>query len=162
MTGGSHSFIDSWLVEQAIEPVKFPTSTVRAVFDNEQKVSKTWKVKVGNKCLSDVITSHAYITIHDDKNLQYQANLSPKFWAFDEITEDKINSSDHMWNDKDFFRKTRDSVLRNRLARLVNNSAEPDIIDSKDIICLLFYNFELGSFSPHKEFILFVYPFCYN
>lgn len=75
------------MTEQADKPMRFPDGLVRSVFDNEQLVGKTYRVKSENKISTIVITSHLYIAI-DEKNLtQTEEKYVPSNWLFSKPTD---------------------------------------------------------------------------
>ena len=59
---GSSDFISKWLTNESSEPIEFPDGLVRSVFDNEQVIGKTHKLKADKRVPASVITSHIYIS----------------------------------------------------------------------------------------------------
>ena len=55
---GSYTYLTSWLKQQASNPLKFCNDLCKAVFDNNQKIGKTYLVSETNKVPSSVMTSH--------------------------------------------------------------------------------------------------------
>ena len=58
---GSQDYISKWMYEQATSPPPVPTGIVRSVFDNEQVIGRTHRVKADNKVPMSIVTSHIYI-----------------------------------------------------------------------------------------------------
>jgi len=58
---GSYDYMAKWMSAQALDPIDVPMGVVRSVFDNEQVIGKTYKVRAENKVPMSVVTSHIYI-----------------------------------------------------------------------------------------------------
>ena len=61
--GGSYTYLISWLKQLANNPLKFPNGLCKSVFDNNQKIGKTYLIPGTNKVPSSVMTSHLWITL---------------------------------------------------------------------------------------------------
>ena len=130
---GSYEFISKWMTDQAATPIEMPGGLVRSVFDNEQVVGKTLRVKADNKVPMSIITSHMYISIDNNSKLQNNASLAPCNWLFEIPTDLQkqqfLNDSDVY---TDFFRDTRNSLLQERLSVIVqeHKNTQTDFIDA--------------------------------
>lgn len=141
---GSSDFISKWLTDQSNQPVEFPNGLVRAVFDNEQVIGKTYKVKADNKVPSSVITSHIYISLDTENKLQNEASCAPDRWLFTKTTEEQIAEFSSLSADSfpDLFRGTRNKFIESRLKLLVNDHKEnafdfvDDLLRKKETVCL--------------------------
>ena len=82
---GAYTFLESWFTTHAVDPIQFPNGLVRSIFDNEQKVGKTWRIKMNKRFPLSVITSHANISLDTNNNIQEKERLMPKFgvrWSY--------------------------------------------------------------------------------
>ena len=76
MPSGGHTSVTKWLNKAASTEIPFPPGIVRVVFDNEQVIGKCYRVKANQSSVpSSVVTSMAYLLIHESSQLQYQATL---------------------------------------------------------------------------------------
>ena len=130
---GSYWFIENWLTSQAVEPVIFPEGMVRCLFDNEQKVGKTWRINLNGKFPLSVITSSATISLDKDSEIQGKEHLKPKYWRLKDISPENcyqnIESKEMLWNDEDYYRSTRNNLIKKRLNVLKQQAEkEGDII----------------------------------
>ena len=130
---GSSDFISKWLNEQSSTPVDFPEGLVRSVFDNEQVIGKTHKVKADNKVPASVITSHIYISLDNENKLQNDALYAPSSWLFTDGTNEKKAEFSCLPANSfpELFRGTRNSFIESRLLSVVNEQKEneSDFID---------------------------------
>ena len=111
--GGGYSYISNWLRNQSKEPISFPIGLVKTVFDNSQKIGKTYLISSTNKVPSTVITSQLWITFDEDDNCQSLKELSPKEWIATELSADQQNSLiDHISKPTDQFRITRNKHIQ--------------------------------------------------
>ena len=120
------------MADQATEPVQFPDGVTRCVFDNEQVIGKTHRVKAGNKVPMSIVTSHAYISIDPDSDFQKDEIYSPRAWLFDKPdTEQRHNFLSIDASSALYFRQTRNSFIKERLASVQNEQKEngKDFID---------------------------------
>jgi hypothetical protein len=60
---GSYNYMAKWMSEQALDPIDVPMGVARSVFDNDQVIGKTYKVRVP----MSVVTSHIYIYTQQKK-----------------------------------------------------------------------------------------------
>ena len=75
---GAHTFLTTWLNNNASQCLEFPEGLVRVVFDNEQVIGKRYRVKANQQSVpTSVITSHAYLSIDVTNNIQYNNTYSP-------------------------------------------------------------------------------------
>lgn len=73
--------ICKWMLDEV------PTGIVRSVFDNEQVIGKTYKVRAENKVPMSIVTSHIYISIDPNNKIQNEEQYSPDNWLFRDPTE---------------------------------------------------------------------------
>ena len=66
--GGSY-FSSTWLNEQASEAIKFPPGLVKSIFDNNQKIGRTYAITGDNKVPSVVMTSHLSLVLDEKSTL---------------------------------------------------------------------------------------------
>lgn len=81
-TYGHYHALKDWLSNQFMEPLPYPENDCVAIFDNNQVICRSWKIKVNNKVQSPVVTTIFQIE-YPSYNLQRQVNLKPKFLNFD-------------------------------------------------------------------------------
>lgn len=79
---GHYHAVKYWLSNQSLEPLPYPENGCVAIFDNNQVISRSWKIIVNNKVQSSVVTTICQIE-YPSYSLQRQVNLKPKFWNFD-------------------------------------------------------------------------------
>ena len=60
---GAYMYVTNWLKQQSKEPLKYPKELVKSVFDNNQKVGKTYLISETNIVPTSVITSYLWITL---------------------------------------------------------------------------------------------------
>ena len=118
---GSYQFILNWCYNQS-SFLAFPMSDVKAMFDNEQKVGRTWQMKPNSTCPMSVITTHGQIVLTTKK--QYDESLKPKYWLFK--CNNNNNNNNSRLGDDNFFRVCRDEFLQLRLENLFKS---PDSVD---------------------------------
>ena len=59
--GGSYSYIQNWLNQQSHTAIPFPEGLAKSVFDNNQKVGKTYVITGDNTVPTIFMTSHLHI-----------------------------------------------------------------------------------------------------
>lgn len=79
---GHYHAVKDWLSNQSMKPLPYPDNDCVAIFDNNQVIGRSWKIKVNNKVQSSVVTTICQIA-YPSYNLQRQVNMKPKFWDFD-------------------------------------------------------------------------------
>lgn len=86
--GGPHGCYDvvkDWLGNQSMNQLQFPCGDCVVVFDNNQVIGRSWKVKLNNKVKSSVVTTICQIEYPGYGNIQSRNDLLPKFWHLDII-----------------------------------------------------------------------------
>lgn len=117
--GGAYSYVTNWLKEQAKEPLKYPEGVVKSVFDNSQKVGKTYLISGTNTVPTSVITSHLWITLEKDSNLQNDQKYRPEEWMWKDVDENvKIELKKSLTQSTENFRKTRDGFITTILEKV--------------------------------------------
>ena len=130
--GGAYTFLCNWLKEQSKDPLKFPEGLVKSVFDNNQKVGKTYLISETNIVPTSVITSHLWIIFDPTSKMQEKSSLKPCAWMQKELddsqTDELIRS---LTVPTENFRLTRNSHITKCLEIVVNqfHNSDADIID---------------------------------
>ena len=114
--------------------IPFPSGLVKAVFDNNQKVGKTYLISETNIVPTSVITSHLWITLDPESKMQENQNFKADQWMRTEVN-DTIKKqilktlSETCGNS---LRNTRDSFIQSCIDKIVKQSKDvaKDIIDS--------------------------------
>ena len=110
---GSYTFLSNWLKEHGKEPLEFPKGLVKAVFDNSQKICKTYLITGTNTVPTSVITSHLWITLKSDSDMQNKPELAPKNWIFKSLSTEQQNElKDKMFETSMDFRATRNKLIK--------------------------------------------------
>ena len=132
MPGGSYSYLVSWLKEQSSEPLKFPDGLCKAVFDNNQKLGKTYLISGNNIVPTSVMTSYLWVTLDPNCTMQEKLRCKPVNWmweAIDKDIESKLLTA--LTSPGDGFRKTHDSFIESCIAVVLkqHNKKTTDFID---------------------------------
>ena len=130
--GGSYSYLVSWLKEQASEPLKFPDGLCKAIFDNSQKIGKTYLISGDNVVPTSVITSHLWLTLDPNSTIQSNQMYKPTNWMWEMVN----NETEHLLlksltSSGEGFRTTRD-IFITRCIYVVSkqhNKKDVDLID---------------------------------
>ena len=110
--GGSYFTLSSWLNQQARKPIEFPPGLTKAVFDNNQKVGKTYVITGDNKVPTAVMTSNLWITFDEKCGKQNENYLKPEHWMWNVISEnEKEQLLELMTNTTHEFRESRDKFI---------------------------------------------------
>ena len=107
--GGSYTYLSKWLKDQSKKPLKYPAGLVKSVFDNSQKVGKTYLISETNVVPTSVITSHLWITLDKFNNLQENKRYQPGKWMWKEV--DKVALKSALTAPTDKFRQTRNKFI---------------------------------------------------
>ena len=70
------------MFDQTTDEIKFPHGVVRGVFDNEQVIGKSYRIKNENKVPSSIVTSNLYISIDPCSALQNNVDFALNNWLF--------------------------------------------------------------------------------
>ena len=81
---GSNSYLSSWLSEQAQDPVECPKGLIKAVFDNNQIIGKTYLITGDNTVPTSVMTSNIWITFEEESDMQKNKAYAPEQWMWEE------------------------------------------------------------------------------
>jgi len=132
--GGAYTHICNWLKEQSQDPLQFPKGLAKSIFDNSQKVGKTYIITGTNKVPTSVITSHLWVTLDEDDNLQDDISYSPTNWLLNKkLTEQqRDNLLQVLTKPSNEFRVTRDNFITKCIG-IVNNQVkdDQDCVDEK-------------------------------
>jgi len=110
--GGSYSYVTSWLKDQSKDLIKYPSGLVKSVFDNSQKVGKTYAITGTNIVPTSVITSHLWITLDKSSDLQEQLKYKPGEWMWKEIDQETSSKLiELLTKPRENFRNTRNSFI---------------------------------------------------
>ena len=105
--GGRYNTLCRWFNSATPKAPSGPKGDTLYVFDNEQRVGKTWSVKPNNKVKASVITNVAAVTLNEDLQYQAKRELHPSQWLTEENT---INAVEELLN--------KDDVSQERLRKL--------------------------------------------
>ena len=115
--GGGYTHMCNWLKEQSKEPLTFPDGLAKAVFDNNQKIGKTYLITGTNKVPTSVITSHLWISLDKQNKMQTAKEFTPENWMFKEMsTEDSTNVKKLLTEPSCEFRQTRNHFIEKCLS----------------------------------------------
>ena len=131
--GGGYTYIANWLKQQCKQPNPFPTGLVKAVFDNNQKVGKTYLISETNVVPTSVITSNLSIVLDPNSTIQENSRLKPDNWMWNILDEEfKEKMFKIMTEPSDKFRETRDLLIGKCINYVVRQHklTTHDIIDS--------------------------------
>ena len=109
--GGTHTYLSSWLSQQANEPIDCPAGIIKAVFDNNQKIGKTYLITGDNIVPSIVMTSNLWITFNPTSTLQNEEQFKNDFWMW---TDKEINSDELinvLTEPGAYFRESKDELI---------------------------------------------------
>ena len=132
MASGSCTYLKDWLNQKTKDQTPMGTGAVKICCDNEQVIGKRYNVRAGGSCVPmSVITSHAYITIGKNSEIQNDTSLKPNNWMFDSLSIEQENSFKTFHSKYDtYFRSTRNDLIDRRLKELLlEHSGEGDYID---------------------------------
>ena len=106
------------------------------VFDNNQKVGKTYIIKGDNKVPTTVMTSHLWITLDKNSTKQSHVIYKPQYWMWpnrtSQTTEELLFIK--MIQPSQNFRETRDSFITDCISLILkqHNSHPFDDIDKSN------------------------------
>lgn len=107
--GGSYTNLSKWLRDQSKKPLKYPTGLVKSVFDNSQKVGKTYLISETNIVPTSIITSHLLITLDKSNKLQENKRFQPGEWMWKVV--DKVDLKRSLTAPSNKFRQTRKKFI---------------------------------------------------
>ena len=76
--GGSYPYIQNWLNQQSHTAIPFPNGLAKSVFDNNQKVGKTYVITGDNTVPTIVMTSHLHIIFDSHSEVDNDITLKPE------------------------------------------------------------------------------------
>ena len=130
--GGAYPYLSNWLNNQAREPIKFPDGMVKAVFDNNQKVGKTYLITRTNVVPTSVMTSHLWITFDANSNLQTEKSLKPDSWMWkNRNTAFREELTKFLTRPSPQFRKSRNAFVETCI-RIVHQQHDGSLTDYVD------------------------------
>ena len=110
--GGSYYYLSTWLNEQSNEPIKCPIGLVKAVFDNNQKIGKTYLITGNNVVPSVVMTSNLWISLDQGNIIQDHLSYKPDEWMWNKPQDTHLkNITSSLSEPGEGFRKSRDDFL---------------------------------------------------
>ena len=111
--GGAYTYLTNWLKEQSKGPLEFPKGLVKSVFDNSQKVGKTYLISGTNTIPTSVITSHLWITLDKGNDIQNDVKFSPSELMLGKtLTENQSKELlENLTKPSERFRETRNTFL---------------------------------------------------
>lgn len=134
--GGAYTYLSNWLKELSKDPLEFPIGLVKSVFDNSQKVGKTYLISGTNIVPTSVITSHLWITLDKNNAMQNDDTFSPSKWMLGKnLNDDQCKTLlESLTNPSEKFRETRNIFLSesiNIVNAQINDESHEDFIDEK-------------------------------
>lgn len=131
--GGSYTYLMKWLKEQASEPLHFPNGLCKAVFDNNQKVGKTYLITGTNTVPTSVMTSHLWISLDVNNLMQNDSKLRPDKWMWESMDTPDLASKfiQILMSPGEEFRTTRNSFIESclKIVQKQHNQSQFDDID---------------------------------
>ena len=110
--GGSYSYVAKWLNSQANEPIKFPDGFVKAIFDNNQKIGRTYLITGMNQVPTSIMTSHLWITLDESNTIQNESVYKPESWMWNaKGTLEKENITKLLTTSSEALKQSRDSLI---------------------------------------------------
>lgn len=134
--GGAYSFICNWLREQSKEPLKFPNGLVKAIFDNSQKVGKTYLISSTNIVPTSVITSHLWVVLDEQSEVQNKKELSPINWIYSPLSQAKKTALVNLLSKPSMeYRITRNRSIQSCIQVVINEvENKVNIMDERVIV----------------------------
>ena len=117
--GGSYYYLSSWLNQQADNPIKCPPGLIKAVFDNNQKIGRTYAITGNNTVPSIVMTSHLWITFESGNEIQNRIDLKPDSWMWNLNVDTEKNVLNMLTESGPDFRKSRDNLVKTCIEAVV-------------------------------------------
>lgn len=130
--GGSYSYLVSWLKKQASEPLKFPDGLCKAIFDNNQKIGKTYLITGDNIVPTSVMTSHLWITLDPESTVQKNESFKPTNWMWNDVKQETENELlTILTTPGEAFRRSRNSFIKSCIKSVwqEHNKKATDFID---------------------------------
>ena len=129
---GSYSTIGNWLKNRAVGDIAASKNDFICFFDNNQILSRNWRVKYNSKYSVNVITTVVYIVPDPASTIQTSVNLSPFYWLAFNNSETLSNIIKH---ENDLFSVTfseyRDTFI-NHVIQIVDGSLDINFQDNTD------------------------------
>ena len=121
--GGSYPYIQNWLNQQSHTAIPFPNGLAKSVFDNNQKVGKTYVITADNTVPTIAMTSHLHIIFDAHSEVQNDNTLKPEKWMWknQNNAKEKVKPSLHIPNEE--FRKGRDEFIESCIILLYQQHA---------------------------------------
>ena len=130
--GGAYTYITKWLRDQSKNEIPFPKGLVKSVFDNSQKVGKTYLISETNIVPTSVITSHLWIVFDESSKLQENIRFKPSSWMSKDIDESSIIN--RLTKPTDNFRVSRNNFIEKCLSIVKDEIEENNKSDNIDSI----------------------------
>ena len=124
--GGAYTYITKWLKDQNKDEIPFPKGMVKSVFDNSQKVGKTYLVP------TSVISSHLWIVFDERSKLQESVQLKPSSWMSKYVDESSLVK--RLTIPTDNFRISRNNFITHCLFVVKKEIEENDNLDYIDFM----------------------------
>ena len=129
---GGYSYLSNWLNELANGPISFPPGLARAIFDNNQKVGRTYIITGDNKVPTTTMTSHLWLTLDESSRHQEIEELMPKNWMWKEKSDTILSALLENISDSNIiFCESRDIFLKEciEIVYLQHENSNTDCID---------------------------------
>lgn len=109
---GGYNFLSNWLSKLADKPISFPSGLARAVFDNNQKVGRTYVITGDKKVPASTMTSHLWLILDEKSKHQENEILMPKNWMWNKSDESFSALLESICEVDKSFRESRDTFLK--------------------------------------------------
>ena len=93
-SGGPHASyqtVKSWLATLGDVPPEVQDGDLIVAFDNNQVLQRRWKVQLRNEVKCNIVTIVVFFRVDKKGKLQMKAELSPKGWTNQDLSQDMIS-----------------------------------------------------------------------
>ena len=128
--GGSYTTVTDWVKGLATLPPTCPDGDIITVFDNDQVIGRTWKVRPDNKVSSSVITNIAWIVVQPDGHLQTETAFLPGKWLGPDNDEKVLQATRKITHHNDDYYDELDLLHRKQFTLFVQ-SAITEVVEEQ-------------------------------
>ncbi|XP_062613499.1 uncharacterized protein LOC134275243 [Saccostrea cucullata] len=124
--GGSYQSIVSWIAQQGGDPITISgVEDVLTFFDNNQILTRRWRVNYDNKTILSAITTVVHLFPHNLSYLQQNPHLSPRQWLYPKNLSSQIsNFSKYLDKFGNIFRELRLQFVESRLEKVYKSHTD--------------------------------------
>ena len=109
---GGYAFIKNWLKEQSKSELKCPSGIVKSVFDNNQKIGRTYVISETNTVPTSITTSHIWLVLDAERKMHEMAQFKRSNWIAKPNKEEKTKAVlEKLTDEAPNLRKSRDIFL---------------------------------------------------